>query len=144
MKTYHLGLCCALLFAAPIFADNTDVPATMVTTKTGLQYEDTVVGTGPKATAGKTIIVQYTGWLNKEGKRGKKFDSSYATGRPFTFLLGRRQVIKGWDEGVQGMQVGGKRTLWVPSKLGYGRKGAGDSIPPNADLIFDVELLEIK
>jgi len=144
MKIHYLGLCCALLFAAPIFAANTDVPATTVTTKSGLQYEDTVIGTGPKATAGKTVVVQYTGWLNKEGKKGKKFDSSYDSGRPFTFPLGNRQVIKGWDEGVQGMQVGGKRTLYIPSKLGYGRKGAGDAIPSNADLIFDVELLEIK
>lgn len=143
MKTYYLGLFLALFLAAPIFATNTESPAKIVT-KSGLQYVDTVVGTGPKAKTGNTVVVQYTGWLNKDGNKGKKFDSSYDSGRPLTFSLGRRQVIKGWDEGVQGMQVGGKRTLYIPSKLAYGRKGAGDAIPPKADLIFDVELVEIK
>ena len=112
-------------------------------TASGLVYDDTKVGTGKVATAG-LVVVHYTGWLNEGGKKGKKFDSSLDRGTPFRFNLGASQVIKGWDEGVVGMKVGGKRTLKIPAKLGYGSRGAGSAIPPNADLIFDVELLEIK
>lgn len=116
----------------------------VVNTKSGLAYEDLKVGTGAEAVNGKKISVHYTGWLNYGGKRGSKFDSSVDKGKPFTFTLGAGQVIKGWDEGVAGMKVGGKRTLWIPSSLGYGTRGAGTIIPPNADLIFDVELLDVK
>ncbi len=111
-----------------------------VTTPSGLKYVDQVVGTGEVAVAGKTANVHYTGWL----ENGKKFDSSVDRGQPFSFPLGAGRVIKGWDEGVQGMKVGGKRKLKIPSDLGYGLRGAGGVIPPNATLIFDVELLGIR
>lgn len=110
-----------------------------VTTPSGLKYVDQVVGTGEVAVAGKTANVHYTGWL----ENGKKFDSSVDRGQPFSFPLGAGRVIKGWDEGVQGMKVGGKRKLTIPSDLGYGSRGAGGVIPPNATLVFDVELLGI-
>ena len=109
-------------------------------TADGLQYWDIKVGTGPAATAGQTVKVHYTGWLTN----GKKFDSSVDRGEPFTFPLGGGQVIKGWDEGVAGMKVGGKRQLRIPPQLGYGARGAGGVIPANATLIFDVELLGVR
>ena len=105
---------------------------------------DQIVGTGPEAQAGMDVLVHYTGWVyDKQAKdhHGKKFDSSYDAGYPFTFRLGAGVVIKGWDEGVLGMRVGGVRTLLIPAALGYGAKGAGDDIPPNAALVFDVELI---
>jgi FKBP-type peptidyl-prolyl cis-trans isomerase len=111
-----------------------------VTTSSGLKYVDQVVGTGDVAAVGKTASVHYTGWL----ENGKKFDSSVDRGQPFSFPLGAGRVIKGWDEGVQGMKVGGKRKLTIPSDLGYGSRGAGGVIPPNATLIFDVELLGLR
>lgn len=116
-----------------------------VTTKSGLKYDDVVVGTGAEAKVGQTVTVHYTGWLFNEGKRGAKFDSSVDSGRPFNFLLGVGQVIKGWDEGVQGMKIGGKRILTIPPEIGYGARGAGGGvIPPNATLQFEVELLGLK
>ena len=114
------------------------------TTPSGLIINDTVAGTGQTAAAGQKVSVHYTGWLFFGGERGKKFDSSVDRGTPFEFALGAGQVIKGWDEGVQGMKVGGSRTLTIPPSLGYGARGAGGVIPPNATLIFDVELLEIS
>jgi len=111
-----------------------------VTTPSGLKYVDQAVGTGDAAVAGKNVSVHYTGWL----ENGKKFDSSVDRGQPFSFPLGAGRVIKGWDEGVQGMKVGGKRKLTIPSDLGYGSRGAGGVIPPNATLIFDVELLRVQ
>jgi FKBP-type peptidyl-prolyl cis-trans isomerase FkpA len=111
------------------------------TTASGLQYEDTVVGDGAEAQAGDHVRVHYTGWLYDNGTQGKKFDSSVDRNSPFEFGLGGGQVIKGWDEGVQGMKIGGKRTLIIPAALGYGARGAGGVIPPNATLKFDVELL---
>ena len=111
-----------------------------VSTPSGLKYVDQVVGTGDVAIAGKTVSVHYTGLL----ENGKKFDSSVDRGQPFSFPLGAGRVIKGWDEGVQGMKVGGKRKLTIPSDLGYGSRGAGGVIPPNATLIFDVELLGVR
>jgi peptidylprolyl isomerase len=122
----------------------TQAKADMVKTASGLRYEDHKVGDGAEAVKGKIVVVHYTGWLDDHGKKGKKFDSSVDRGKPFTFPLGAGRVIKGWDEGVAGMKVGGKRTLYIPSSLGYGARGAGRAIPPNADLIFDVELLEVK
>jgi len=105
--------------------------------------EDLVVGTGDTASAGQTVTVHYTGWLMEGGKAGTKFDSSKDRRDPFVFNLGRGQVIKGWDEGVQGMKVGGKRKLTIPPAMGYGSRGAGGVIPPNATLVFEVELLGI-
>ena len=110
----------------------------------GLIYRDSEVGSGAEATAGNSVSVHYTGWLQEpNGDKGKKFDSSVDRGSPFSFRLGAGQVIRGWDEGVAGMKVGGKRTLTIPSELGYGARGAGGVIPPNATLIFDVELLGV-
>lgn len=111
-----------------------------ITTSSGLQYIDQVVGTGETAKAGQTVSLHYTGWLTN----GKKFDSSVDRGQPFSFRLGVGQVIKGWDEGVQGMKIGGKRKLTIPSNLGYGARGAGGLIPPHATLVFDVELLGVQ
>ena len=110
----------------------------------GLKYTDTLVGTGAIATPGHSVSVHYTGWLYENGAKGKKFDSSLDRGQPFSFKLGAGQVIKGWDEGVAGMKVGGKRKLTIPPDLGYGARGAGGVIPPNATLMFDVELLAVK
>lgn len=115
-----------------------------VTTPSGLKYIDEVVGSGTEAVPNKKVEVHYTGWLDKDGQKGSKFDSSVDRGQKFSFQLGIGQVIKGWDEGVAGMKVGGKRTLYIPSGLGYGARGAGAAIPPNADLIFDVELFNVN
>lgn len=111
-----------------------------MTTESGLQYEDTVEGTGPSPEKGQTVTVHYVGMLTD----GKEFDSSVKRGQPFAFTIGVGQVIKGWDEGVSTMKVGGKRRLTIPPNLGYGAAGAGGVIPPNATLIFDVELLGVK
>ena len=115
-----------------------------VTTSTGLQIIDTKAGTGATPRAGQTAVVHYTGWLSNNGAKGAKFDSSVDRNEPFEFPLGQGRVIKGWDEGVATMKIGGKRTLIVPPQLGYGARGAGGVIPPNATLIFDVELLGVK
>ena len=133
------GALASLLSMSVAHADTTPV-----TTPSGLKYVDHAVGSGTEATKGKSVNVHYTGWLNQNGEKGSKFDSSVDRGQPFTFSLGVGMVISGWDEGVAGMKVGGKRTLFIPSKLGYGSRGAGAVIPPNADLIFDVELLGVK
>jgi FKBP-type peptidyl-prolyl cis-trans isomerase FkpA len=111
------------------------------TTPSGLQFEDNVVGTGAEAKPGRNVTVHYTGWLYENGEQGAKFDSSKDRDDPFIFSLGAGMVIKGWDEGVQGMKEGGQRTLIIPADLGYGARGAGGVIPPNATLKFDVELL---
>jgi peptidylprolyl isomerase len=110
----------------------------------GLLYHDELVGSGPEPQSGQTVIVHYTGWLYEMGKRGKKFDSSRDRGAPFTFVLNGHQVIQGWDQGVATMHIGGKRTLIIPPELGYGARGAGGVIPPNATLIFDIELLGVR
>ena len=111
-----------------------------IKTPSGLVIEELVVGNGAAASAGQNVTVHYTGWLTD----GKKFDSSKDRGDPFVFPLGRGQVIRGWDEGVAGMKVGGKRKLTIPPSLGYGARGAGGVIPPNATLVFEVELLGVK
>jgi len=115
-----------------------------MTTPSGLQITDTKVGTGATPKAGQTCVMHYTGWLYENGQKGNKFDSSVDRGEPFEFPIGAGRVIKGWDEGVATMKVGGKRTLIIPPALGYGARGAGGVIPPNATLIFDVELLGVK
>ena len=116
----------------------------MPTTPSGLQYEDTTAGSGDEARAGQQVTVHYTGWLYNDGVQGAKFDSSRDRNDPFRFALGAGMVIKGWDEGVAGMKVGGQRTLIIPAALGYGARGAGGVIPPNATLKFDVELLAVN
>lgn len=109
-----------------------------------LQITDTVVGTGAEAKPGQDVTVHYTGWLYNDGQQGAKFDSSVDRGQPFSFPLGAGHVIKGWDQGFAGMKVGGKRTLIIPPEMGYGARGAGGVIPPNATLKFDVELLGVN
>ena len=115
-----------------------------MTTSSGLQIIDSKMGSGATPKTGQICVMHYTGWLYQNGAKGKKFDSSVDRGEPFEFPIGRHQVIAGWDEGVATMKVGGKRTLIIPPELGYGARGAGGVIPPNATLIFDVELLEVK
>lgn len=140
MRRFTLPLFGALLIAmttAPSAAEFNSMPS-------GLKYKDEVVGTGPEAKAGQNVSVHYTGWLDQNGQKGKKFDSSRDRGQPFSFSLGGGQVIAGWDQGVAGMKVGGKRTLLIPPELGYGARGAGGVIPPNATLLFDVELLGVR
>ncbi len=135
-----LGISVALL--AGVRADDKEKDKKenkVVTTKSGLKYEDVKEGTGDAAKSGETVQVHYTGWL----KDGTKFDSSKDRGRPFSFELGAGKVIKGWDEGVAGMKVGGKRKLTIPSELGYGKRGYPPVIPANAELTFEVELLKI-
>jgi len=118
--------------------------SSMITTDSGLQYLDVVEGSGDTAAAGSYVQVHYTGWLYENGEQGAKFDSSRDRNDPFEFPLGGGMVIRGWDEGVQGMKVGGQRTLIIPAELGYGARGAGGVIPPHATLKFDVELLGIE
>jgi len=136
------------LMAAPACSDQTPTPgADTVDNITSLQVKDTKVGTGAEAKSGKEVTVHYTGWLydpKAADHHGKKFDSSRDHGEPFSFNLGAGMVIRGWDQGVAGMKVGGTRTLIIPSELGYGARGAGGAIPPNATLLFDVELLDVK
>jgi peptidylprolyl isomerase len=115
-----------------------------MTTPSGLIITDITVGTGATPRQGQTCVMHYTGWLYENGTKGKKFDSSVDRGRPFEFPIGMGRVIKGWDEGVATMKVGGKRTLVIPPELGYGARGAGGVIPPNATLMFEVELLDVK
>lgn len=116
----------------------------MTKTDSGLEYRDTKEGEGASPTKGQTCVMHYTGWLWQDGKKGDKFDSSVDRGQPFAFRLGVGQVIAGWDEGVSTMKVGGKRELLIPPSLGYGARGAGGVIPPNATLLFEVELLDIN
>jgi peptidylprolyl isomerase len=132
--------------AAPVLARAEDKidPAKMTKTDSGLRYQDLTVGTGAKPSAGQSCGVHYTGWLWEGGKKGKKFDSSVDRGTPFEFPLGQGMVIKGWDEGVATMKCGGKRLLLIPPDLAYGERGAGGVIPPNATLLFEVELLTAK
>jgi peptidylprolyl isomerase len=133
-----------LLVAGGPRTANAQAAGSTVTTPSGLQIMDVKVGTGASPRAGQICVVHYTGWLYVNGAKGKKFDSSVDRGQPFEFPLGRQQVIPGWDEGVASMKVGGKRTLIIPPALGYGAQGAGGVIPPNATLIFDIELLNVK
>lgn len=139
-------LCAAMLLVAGCGGKESPVTqeGTPVTLPSGLVYVDLKVGSGDPIRPGQIAVVHYTGWLDDGGKPGRQFDSSYSRNRPFDFRLGARQVIQGWDEGVAGMRVGGKRRLTIPPQLGYGERGADNVIPPNATLIFDVELLEIR
>ena len=144
----------AALAAAPALAEEKAKPVApaaepkkeskMTTTPSGLMYEDVKIGTGAAPQAGQTCVMHYTGWLWEDGAKGKKFDSSVDNGKPFQFPLGQGRVIKGWDEGVASMKVGGKRTLLIPAALGYGDRGAAGVIPPGATLLFEVELLGVR
>ncbi|MGA8612278.1 MAG: FKBP-type peptidyl-prolyl cis-trans isomerase [Xanthobacteraceae bacterium] len=131
-----------VIITAATFTPAAAQPVT--TTPSGLKIIDIKVGTGPMPRPGQTCVMHYTGWLYENGVKGKKFDSSLDRNEPFEFKIGAHQVIAGWDEGVATMKVGGKRTLIIPPDLGYGARGAGGVIPPNATLIFDVELLAVK
>lgn len=153
---YLVNLTCGIALLALLQACNAETKtaqanqqgtATMTEPVTALQKIDTVVGEGREAEIGFTVSVHYTGWLYDpaaEDKKGQKFDSSVDRGQPFEFFLGGGQVIQGWDKGFEGMKIGGKRTLVIPPEMGYGARGAGGVIPPNATLIFDVELLDVK
>jgi peptidylprolyl isomerase len=131
---------------SPADAQTKSAPAAgkTMTTASGLKIEDTQVGTGASPKTGQTCVMHYTGWLYENGQKTKKFDSSVDRNEPFEFPIGAGRVIKGWDEGVATMKVGGKRTLIIPPDLGYGARGAGGVIPPNATLVFEVELLGVK
>ena len=136
-----LGLACTTMDANDIPKDKEKEDPKTVTTKSGLKYLDTKEGTGDNAQAGDVVEVHYTGWTTKDGK---KFDSSVDRAETYKFKLGVSQVIKGWHEGIAGMRVGGKRTLFIPPDLAYGDAGRAPAIPPNAELKFDVELIKIK
>ena len=157
MRISRMFLACSmtLSLALPVRADEKTPPAKpaaaaekkeskMTKTPSGLEYEDTVVGTGASPKTGQTCVMHYTGWLFENKAKGKKFDSSLDRGQPFEFPIGQGRVIQGWDEGVATMKVGGKRTLVIPPSIGYGARGAGGVIPPNATLLFEVELLGVK
>jgi peptidylprolyl isomerase len=131
-------------FAQATGQGTAQAPGKPMTTASGLQIIDTQVGTGASPKPGQTCVMHYTGWLYENGQKGKKFDSSVDRNEPFEFPIGQKRVIAGWDEGVATMKVGGKRTLIIPPTLGYGARGAGGVIPPNATLMFDVELLGVK
>lgn len=140
---------CLTRLVAIVFVLLTSLNTMATTTEThmsesGLRWQENTPGNGTEAKSGQEVTVHYTGWLSDNGNKGKKFDSSVDRGQPFVFPLGMERVIRGWDEGVAGMKVGGKRTLIIPAKLGYGERGAGSVIPPNAELIFDVELLKVE
>ena len=144
MKTFNVRNLFNLIFVFFVIA----ITPQIVLANTGeLQKTDVKVGTGEEAEIGKTVNVHYTGWLydeNAADKKGKKFDSSHDRKEPFSFMLGAGRVIKGWDKGVLGMKIGGQRTLIIPPSMAYGSRGAGNVIPPNATLIFDVELISLK
>ncbi len=152
MKLLNFTLACACAFTlnacnAETKTTTKEKPTMTQASVTELQKIDTLVGTGREAEPGFNVTVHYTGWLfdaKAEGQKGKKFDSSLDRKEPFVFFLGGGQVIQGWDEGFAGMKIGGKRTLLIPSAMGYGARGAGGVIPPNADLVFEVELLDVK
>jgi FKBP-type peptidyl-prolyl cis-trans isomerase len=138
MTIMAVPLACVPTIAAAQTAGKT------MTTASGLQITDSKVGTGAMPEPGEICVMHYTGWLYENGQKGKKFDSSVDRNEPFEFPIGQRKVIAGWDEGVATMKVGGKRTLIIPPELGYGARGAGGVIPPNATLLFEVELLAVK
>jgi peptidylprolyl isomerase len=138
MTIASVPLACVPTIAAAQTAGKT------MTTASGLQIIDSTVGTGASPKPGQICVMHYTGWLYENGQKGKKFDSSVDRNEPFEFPIGQHRVIAGWDEGVATMKVGGKRTLIIPPALGYGARGAGGVIPPNATLMFDVELLAVK
>jgi len=144
IRTACAAVALALTIATAPLASVAAATSQVIEMPDGLKYTDDKIGDGAAAASGEKVTVHYTGWLDNVGAKGKKFDSSVDRGEPFSFTLGAQQVIAGWDEGVAGMKVGGKRTLIIPPELGYGARGAGGVIPPNATLIFDVELLKVQ
>ncbi|WP_083992030.1 MULTISPECIES: FKBP-type peptidyl-prolyl cis-trans isomerase [Bradyrhizobium] len=144
IKTAFAGLAAAVSTSVAGETAMAQTAGKPMTTASGLQIIDSQVGTGASPKTGQTCVMHYTGWLYENGQKGKKFDSSVDRNEPFEFPIGQGRVIKGWDEGVATMKVGGKRTLIIPPNLGYGARGAGGVIPPNATLMFDVELLGVK
>jgi peptidylprolyl isomerase len=146
LATFSLmaALTAVVVTDAPSHTATAQTAGKPMTTASGLQITDSKVGTGATPKPGQTCVMHYTGWLYENGVKGKKFDSSVDRNEPFEFPIGQRKVIAGWDEGVATMKVGGKRTLIIPPQLGYGARGAGGVIPPNATLMFDVELLDVK
>lgn len=146
MKPIKFALTVLCLISTSTFADGENAaPTAVVTTASGLQYINDAVGEGESAKAGDTVSVQYTGWIQKaDGSKGLLFDTTRDIGRPFEFRLGRGKVIQGWEEGIRGMQVGGRRTLIVPSELAYGKRGVGQIVLPNQSLIFEVELVGLR
>ncbi|HJW56292.1 MAG TPA: FKBP-type peptidyl-prolyl cis-trans isomerase [Burkholderiaceae bacterium] len=148
LRSVFFTLICAVAASMAQATDQTATATPIAEAPQPLVKIDTVVGTGQEARGGETVVVHYTGWFYKPlaaNQRGRKFDSSLDAGQPFEFQLGAGRVIKGWDQGVMGMKVGGKRTLIISSELAYGKRGAGGGvIPPDSDLIFDVELLQVK
>jgi FKBP-type peptidyl-prolyl cis-trans isomerase len=137
-------LALAIAAAVPLLGRVEAAANQVIEMPNGLKYTDIKTGDGATATPGSKVSVHYTGWLYNNGTKGAKFDSSVDRGQPFQFTLGAHQVIAGWDDGVAGMKVGGKRTLIIPPELGYGARGAGGVIPPNATLMFEVELLGVQ
>lgn len=146
MQPIKFALAALYLISTIAFAaDESAAPAATVTTASGLQYIDEVIGEGESAKSGDTVTVQYTGWIQQaDGSKGLMFDTTRESGRPFQVQLGRRKVIQGWDEGISGMRVGGKRTLIVPSELAYGKRGVGKLVLPNQNLIFEIEVVGLK
>ena len=145
-RIVSLLACGVFLVAMGALADEKEKGGSkMQKSPSGLQYEDVVVGTGAQPRSGQTCVMHYTGWLWENGAKGKKFDSSVDRGKPFKFSIGQGQVIKGWDEGVATMKVGGKRNLLIPPQLAYGPRDVGNGlIPPNSTLFFEVELLGVE
>ena len=143
-RTAFAAVAAAVATPAAIKTASAQTAGKPMTTASGLQIIDSKVGTGASPKAGQTCVMHYTGWLYENGQKGKKFDSSVDRNEPFEFPIGQRRVIAGWDEGVATMKVGGKRTLIIPPALGYGARGAGGLIPPNATLKFQVQLLDVK
>jgi peptidylprolyl isomerase len=144
LAAFSLMAALTVIADAPTHTAIAQTAGQSMTTASGLQITDSKVGTGATPKPGQTCVMHYTGWLYENGVKGKKFDSSVDRNEPFEFPIGQRKVIAGWDEGVATMKVGGKRTLIIPPQLGYGARGAGGVIPPNATLMFDVELLGVK
>jgi FKBP-type peptidyl-prolyl cis-trans isomerase FkpA len=144
IRIARTGVVLAVFAAVMPFGGSNAATNQVIEMPNGLKYTDTKTGDGAIAAAGNKVSVHYTGWIYKNDAKGAKFDSSVDRGQPFQFTLGAHQVIPGWDQGVAGMKVGGKRTLIIPPELGYGARGAGGVIPPNATLMFDVELLGVQ
>jgi peptidylprolyl isomerase len=144
IQSAFAAMTAAIVTPAALRSASAQTAGKAMTTASGLQIIDSKEGTGASPKPGQTCVMHYTGWLYENGQKGKKFDSSVDRNEPFDFPIGQGRVIKGWDEGVASMKVGGKRTLIIPPALGYGARGAGGVIPPNATLMFDVELLAVK